>query len=64
MMTSTEKKARVSRPNYDYLLRAVDAGKWPIRYNGGWLWEPEALQMMERYECVHDIANDRTMAPQ
>ena len=43
--------------DYDYLLRAVDAGKWPIQYNGGWLWEPEALRMMERYERVHDIAN-------
>ena len=51
-MTMTPSSQPCSHSDYPWLIRQVEADKWPLLYAGVWLSKASVLDILARYEAA------------
>lgn len=40
----------IEEHEYKWLLRRIEEDKWPVLFDGGWLWREPAMDIVRQYE--------------
>ena len=58
MKSSNFTPMEVTLNDYRWLLRRVEAGKWPILFHGAWHTEEQVMDVLCQYEMERDVLSE------